>query len=97
MNTKNLWKSQGMKLCAYYLDNCRIAEEEWVNKEWIKDHLRILKHDYDVRYINKFLGLLELEIWYSNDETKIPVQIKLEAKIGMITLKLKKIISQKPS
>ena len=53
-----------MKLCAYYLDNCRIAEEEWVNKEWIKDHLRILKHDYDVRYINKFLGLLALEIWY---------------------------------
>ena len=64
VNTKNLWKSQGMKLCAYYLDNCRIAEEEWVNKEWIKDHLRILKHDYDVRYINKFLGLLALEIWY---------------------------------
>ena len=46
---------------------------------------------------NKMKNGAELEIWYSNDETKIPVQIKLEAKIGMITLKLKKIISQKPS
>ena len=64
VNTKNLWKSQGMKLCSYYLDNSRIAENEWINKEWIKDHLEILKNDPDVRYINKFLGLLALEIWY---------------------------------
>ncbi len=64
VNTKNLWKSQGMKLCSYYLDNSRIAENEWINKEWIKDHLGILKDDPDVRYINKFLGLLALEIWY---------------------------------
>jgi asparagine synthase (glutamine-hydrolysing) len=64
VNTKNLWKSQGMKLCSYYLDNSRVAENEWINKEWIKDHLEILKNDPDVRYINKFLGLLALEIWY---------------------------------
>ena len=64
VNTKNLWKSQGMKLCSYYLDNSRIVEDEWIDKEWVKDHLERLKDDPDVRYINKFLGLLALEIWY---------------------------------
>ena len=33
-----------------------------------------------------------LEIWYTNDEQKIPIQIKLDAKIGTFTMKLKKII-----
>ena len=70
VNTINLWKSQGMKLCDYYLDNCRIAEDDWINKEWINDNLRKLKNDSDVRYINKFLGLLALEIWYRIFMTK---------------------------
>ena len=52
-----------MKLCSYYLDNSRIVEDEWIDKEWVKDHLERLKDDPDVRYINKFLGLLALEIW----------------------------------
>ena len=64
VNTRNLWKSQGKKLCDYYLDNARIVQDEWINKDWIKNHLSVLNKDSDIRYINKFLGLLACEIWY---------------------------------
>jgi asparagine synthase (glutamine-hydrolysing) len=62
VNTINLWNSIGKELCHSYLDNARIVEDGWINKEWISSH--IAKPELDVRYINKFLGLLSLEIWY---------------------------------
>jgi len=62
VNTINLWNSIGRELCDLYLDNARIVEDGWINKEWITSH--ITKSDLDVRYVNKFLGLLSLEIWY---------------------------------
>ena len=62
VNTINLWNSIGKELCELYLDNARIIEDGWINKEWISSH--ITKSDLDVKYVNKFLGLLSLEIWY---------------------------------
>ena len=62
VNTINLWNSIGKELCHLYLDNARIVEDGWINKEWISSY--IAKPDLDVRYVNKFLGLLSLEIWY---------------------------------
>ena len=62
VNTINLWNSIGKELCHSYLDNARIVEDGWINKEWISSHIR--KPDLDVKYVNKFLGLLSLEIWY---------------------------------
>ena len=62
VNTINLWNSIGKELCNQYLNNARIVEDGWINKEWISFH--ITKSDLDVRYVNKFLGLLSLEIWY---------------------------------
>ena len=64
VNTRNLWTSQGKKLCDYYLDNARIVQDEWISKDWITNHLSGLNKDSDIRYINKFLGLLACEIWY---------------------------------
>ena len=76
VNTINLWNSIGKELCHSYLDNARIVEAGWINKEWISSH--ITKSDLDVRYINKFLGLLSFEIWYRifiskemNSQTKL--------------------------
>jgi len=68
VNTINLWNSIGKELCHSYLDNARIVEDGWINKEWISSH--ITKPDLDVRYVNKFLGLLSLEIWYRLFVTK---------------------------
>ena len=62
VNTINLWNSIGKELCDSYLDNSRIVEDGWINKEWISSH--ITKSNLDVKYINKFLGLLSFEIWY---------------------------------
>jgi len=62
VNTIKLWNSIGKELCHSYLDNARIVEDGWINKEWISSH--IAKSDLNVKYVNKFLGLLSLEIWY---------------------------------
>lgn len=62
VNTANLWKSYGFDLCDYYLSDARIIQDKWINKNWIQKHF--YKNDLDIRYVNKFLGLLALEIWY---------------------------------
>jgi asparagine synthase (glutamine-hydrolysing) len=62
VNTLNLWQSRGKQLCSNYLLNARIVKDGWINQDWIDHH--ITKNDLDVRYVNKFLGLLAFEIWY---------------------------------
>ena len=62
VNTINLWYSYGKKLCNKYLSNANIVNDCWINSDWINKYID--KDDLDVRYINKFLGLLSLEIWY---------------------------------
>jgi asparagine synthase (glutamine-hydrolysing) len=67
VDTVNLWKSHGHKLCDYYLTDARIAKEGWIDKGWISSYLH---KDLDVQYVNKFLGLLAVEIWYRLFVTK---------------------------
>ena len=62
VNTMNLWKKFGQKLCEYYLDNGRIVTNGFVNQAWINKYLK--NSEIDVRIVNKFLGLLAFEIWY---------------------------------
>ena len=64
VNTVNLWKSQGKKLCDYYLSDARIVKDKWISEDWIKSHFSKLDKNPDVRYVNKFLGLLAFEVWY---------------------------------
>ena len=62
VNTLNLWQSRGKQLCKHYLSDARIVKDGWINQDWINQH--ITKDDLDVRYVNKFFGLLAFEIWY---------------------------------
>lgn len=62
VNTINLWKSHGFNLCKRYLSNSCVVEDGWINEDWINQHMD--RSDLDVRYVNKFLGLLAFEIWY---------------------------------
>lgn len=64
VNTVNLWRTHGRKLCDYYLDNARIIKDGWINSDWVKIHFKKLDENLDVRYVNKFLGLLAFEVWY---------------------------------
>ena len=62
VNTSNLWNTYGKKTFLHYFDKSRLIEDKIINSDWIEKH--ISKNDLDTRYINKFLGILALEIWY---------------------------------
>ena len=68
VNTISLWKSVGQSICQEYLVDSEIVKAGWINKDWISQHIG--KDDLDVRYVNKFLGLLAFEIWYRLFMTK---------------------------
>ena len=68
VNTLNLWKSIGQSLCQEYLIDSEVVKDGWINKDWISKYMH--KDDLDVRYVNKFLGLLAFEIWYRLFVTK---------------------------
>ena len=68
VNTTNLWRSYGHDLCKEFLDNSRVVKDGWINKDWVLKHID--NSDLDVKYINKFLGLLALEIWFRIFVTK---------------------------
>ena len=62
VNTINLWKSTAHSKCKEFFDNSRIVKDGWINNEWIQKYID--KENLDIKYINKFLGLLAFEIWY---------------------------------
>jgi asparagine synthase (glutamine-hydrolysing) len=62
VNTINLWNTFGHKLCKDFFDNAEIVNDGWINGEWIKKYID--NTSLDIKYINKFLGLLAFEIWY---------------------------------
>ena len=62
VNTFNLWNRYGKEIFLHYFDKSRLVEDKIINSDWIDRH--ISKNDLDTRYINKFLGILALEIWY---------------------------------
>ena len=64
VNTVNLWKTHGKRLCDHYLNDARIIEDGWINSDWMELHFKKLDENLDVRYVNKFLGLLAFEVWY---------------------------------
>jgi len=62
VNTVNMWSSTGYEIFQNYFDKSRLIDDNLINQNWIKKH--VSKNCTDVRYVNKFLGLLALEIWY---------------------------------
>lgn len=63
-DTVSYWRRHGYDVCTAYLEDgsARTIHDGWISREWI---LRNLSRDLqDVRYVNKFLGLLAFEIWY---------------------------------
>jgi asparagine synthase (glutamine-hydrolysing) len=64
VNTTNLLNSYGRELCDYYLSDARIVKEGWIKNAWIQKNIKKLRKDPDIRYTNKFLGLLAFEIWF---------------------------------
>jgi asparagine synthase (glutamine-hydrolysing) len=62
INTVNLWKSYGQKLCNSFLIDGKIVNEGWINSDWIKKYINEKEPKPEI--VNKFLGLLSFEIWF---------------------------------
>jgi asparagine synthase (glutamine-hydrolysing) len=62
VNTQNLWNFHGHDLCHEFLDKSRVVEDGWINNDWIQKYID--KPNLDIKFVNKFLGILALEIWY---------------------------------
>ena len=62
VNTVNMWNSYAQKIFLHYFDNSRLVEDKILNPHWLEKHSQ--KDNLDVRYVNKLLGILALEIWY---------------------------------
>ena len=76
INTINLWKNSGKELCKQYLLDSKLVQDSWISKDWILKHID--KNDIEIRYVNKFFGLLAYEIWY---RIHITHEMKLNSKI----------------
>ena len=62
VNTTNLWNSYGKEICKNYLLNAEIVKDKWINEDWILKYIN--QENLNVKYVNKFFGLLAFEIWY---------------------------------
>ena len=62
VNTVNMWNSYGKMIFLHYFDKSRLIEDKILNLNWIEKYAN--KSTIDVRYVNKLLGILALEIWY---------------------------------
>jgi asparagine synthase (glutamine-hydrolysing) len=68
VDTKNLWYSYGQKICKNYLIDGYVVKEKLINKDWIQKYIQ--NDNLEIKYINKFLGLLAFEIWFRIFEVK---------------------------
>lgn len=64
VNTALLWQRRGKEIAGQYVDpDSEVVRAGVISSEWIKKTQPKLA-ELDVRYINKMLGLLALEIWW---------------------------------
>ncbi len=77
VNTTNMWNSYGKTIFLHFFDKSRLIEERLINYDWLEKY--IVKNNLDTTYVNKFLGLLALEIWYRIFITK---EMKGDEKLG---------------
>ena len=68
VNTINLWKHYGHNLCKEFLSDSRVVKDGWINNDWIQKHID--SSELNVKYVNKFFGILAFEIWYRLFVTK---------------------------
>jgi asparagine synthase (glutamine-hydrolysing) len=68
-NTASLWKKRGQEIVRQYVNSkdSEIVQAGVINSEWVqKTTQKLLAQELepDVRYVNKMLGLLALEVWW---------------------------------
>ena len=69
-NLFKFWKAHGIELIKKYLLEGYAVKEEWISKNWINSAIHKADSENDIRYINKLLSVLSLEIWFKLFVTK---------------------------
>jgi asparagine synthase (glutamine-hydrolysing) len=63
VNTISLWKRDKEIICQYVNNESQVVKAGIISNAWL-DSARTKLDSLNVRYINKMLGLLALEVWW---------------------------------
>lgn len=60
------WKIKGKKICEKYLldEKSNIFSNKLINYNWVLRSFETVDNDGDIRYLNRLISILALEIWY---------------------------------
>ena len=66
------WKSNGKEIFKKFLfeQNAHVYKKGLINFHWVRKAFQIVNDDGDVRYLNRLISILSLEIWYRVEITK---------------------------
>lgn len=59
------WKNSGKEICESYLlkKDSYIYQNKLINFDWVQEAYEKVDNDGDIRYLNRLLSILSLEIW----------------------------------
>ena len=59
------WKKQGNDICQKILleKNSNIYKKDWIDYLWVKKAFCKVNNDGDIRYLNRLISILAVEIW----------------------------------
>jgi len=60
------WKDKGKKICQKYIlsEDSHIFKKKLINFNWVIRAFEKVENDGDIRYLNRLISILALEIWY---------------------------------
>ena len=60
------WKEHGREVCTKYLldEKSNIYRKKLININWVRRAFHTVDDDGDIRYLNRLISILALEIWY---------------------------------
>lgn len=59
------WKKNGKKICYSYImhKDSNIFQHKLINHDWVLNAVEKVENDNDIRYLNRLVSILALEIW----------------------------------
>jgi asparagine synthase (glutamine-hydrolysing) len=65
VNTMSLWKNTGSEIASRYVNgDSETIRAGVISGRWVQKTMKKLADKPDVRYVNKMLGILALEVWW---------------------------------
>lgn len=60
------WRDKGKKICQHYLlqKDSYVFQKKLINFNWVIRAFEKVENDGDIRYLNRLISILALEIWY---------------------------------